>query len=120
MANPSSERQREDAQFRVLNLLKKHPDFSQRQIASELGISLGRVNYCLRALVGKGYIKIENFRAADNKLRYLHVLTPTGISQRTILATEFIKRKLREYELLKQEIEALQNDETRANTRRFD
>ena len=102
--------QREDAHFRVLNLLKERPELSQRQIAAELGISLGRINYCLKALVDRGYVKIENFRSSNHKLGYLHVLTPSGISERASLGSRFLARKLGEYEALKTEIDSLRSE----------
>jgi EPS-associated MarR family transcriptional regulator len=110
MANYLSSGQREDVHFRVLNLLIEHPEYSQRQIAAALGISLGRVNYCLNALAERGYVKIRNFRASTNKARYLRVLTPLGVAERTRLATQFLKRKMAEYELLHAEIERLRNE----------
>lgn len=100
-------RQREDAHFRVLTLVRQRPELSQRQMAAELGISLGWVNFCLTELVGRGHIKIENFRNSNAKLGYLHVLTPEGIAERTRLAARFLRRKRAEYEALKAEIEAL-------------
>jgi EPS-associated MarR family transcriptional regulator len=98
----------EDVRFRVLRLLEEQPDLSQRQMAEELGVSLGAVNYCLKALVEKGQIKIRNFRAANNKLRYAYVLTPGGLAEKTRLTSRFLKRKMAEYEALKAEIEAIQ------------
>ncbi len=89
-------------------MLEEQPDLSQRQMAEELGVSLGAVNYCLKALVEKGQIKIRNFRAANNKLRYAYVLTPGGLAEKTRLTSRFLKRKMAEYEALKAEIEAIQ------------
>ena len=87
-----------------MRLLEKDPELSQRQLADTLGISLGAVNYCLRALVEKGEVKIRNFRAADNKLRYAYILTPKGIRRKSLLTADFLQRKLREYKALKDEI----------------
>lgn len=101
--------QREDVHFRVLHLLTSRPDASQREIASELGVSLGAVNYCVNALLEKGHIKLANFRASKNKLGYVYVLTPEGIANRARLATRFIERKAAEYEAIKAELEALQS-----------
>lgn len=98
----------EDVRFRVLRMLEERPDLSQRQMAEELGVSLGAVNYCLKALVEKGQVKIRNFRAANNKLRYAYVLTPGGLAEKTRLTGRFLKRKMAEYEALKAEIEAIQ------------
>ena len=100
----------EDLRFRVLRLLEGNPELSQRQIARELGISLGGVNYCLRALADKGYVKIRNFRASNNKLRYAYFLTPAGLSEKAGLTGRFLARKMAEYEALTAEIEALRRD----------
>lgn len=110
MSNRLSSEQREDISFRVLRLLAEHPGYSQREMAVALGISLGRVNYCLKALTAKGHVKIENFNASPHKLGYLHVLTPRGIAERTRLAASFLKRKLAEYDALKAEIDALESE----------
>ena len=100
----------EDVHFRVLRVLSDRPGLSQREIARELGVSLGAVNYCLRALVEKGQIKVQNFRASDNKLRYAYILTPRGIAQKAQLTGAFLKRKIAEYEALKAEIEAVKRE----------
>jgi EPS-associated MarR family transcriptional regulator len=92
----------------VLRFLEEHPDHSQRDISRALGVSLGGVNYCLRALIEKGSVKIENFRNSRNKLGYLYVLTPEGIAERAALTGRFLRRKMAEYEALRAEIEALQ------------
>lgn len=83
---------------------------TQREIAEALGISLGGVNYCMRALIEKGLVKIHNFQNSNNKMGYVYLLTPSGIAEKTALTTLFLKRKLQEYELLKREIEALKKD----------
>ncbi|MFN3890321.1 MAG: MarR family EPS-associated transcriptional regulator [Beijerinckiaceae bacterium] len=101
---------REDAHFRVLRLIESRPNLSQRDISDALGLSLGSVNYCLKALTEKGCVKVNNFRASDNKLRYAYILTPSGISERAKLTARFLKRKMREYEALKAEIDALQHE----------
>lgn len=98
----------EDAYFCVLRLLQDKPDLSQREIAEELGVSLGATNYLLKALVEKGHVKIENFRASDNKLRYTYILTSNGIETKVRLTAGFLKRKYAEYEALKAEIDALE------------
>jgi EPS-associated MarR family transcriptional regulator len=99
---------REDVDFRVLRFVEENPERSQREISRALGLSLGGVNYCLKALIDKGLIKIENFRTSRNKLGYLYVLTPQGIAERAALTNQFLRRKLAEYEALKAEIEAMQ------------
>ena len=91
-----------------LNLLRKinsSPNSSQRKLATELGFSLGKLNYCLKALKTKGYIKIENFKKNKEKMNYFYVLTPRGISEKTKLTINFMKIKLREYEDLKRDID---------------
>ena len=95
---------RDELRLRVLRALEANPDLSQRQLADELGVSLGGVNYVLRALVLKGSVKANNFKNSANKMRYLYVLTPQGVAEKTHLATAFLKRKLYEYEVLKREI----------------
>ena len=90
-----------------LNLLRKiknKPESSQRELAEELGFSLGKLNYCLKALRSKGLIKIDNFRKNPNKLNYIYVLTPKGISHKTKLTINFMKRRMREYDELKREL----------------
>lgn len=100
----------EDAYFRVLRLLEQNPELSQREVAEALGVSLGAANYILRALVEKGQVKVQNFRAADNKLRYAYILTPSGIEAKARLTLGFLRRKYAEYEALKLEIEGLESD----------
>jgi len=97
----------EDTHFRVLRLLQESPTSSQREIAKALGLSLGGVNYCLSALVDKGFIKMRNFREAEDKRKYVYLLTPKGIAEKTALTGRFLARKIREYEALNAEIEAV-------------
>lgn len=108
MPNIRPPQKSEDLNFRVLRFVEEYPDRSQREISRALGLSLGGVNYCLKALIDKGLIKIENFRTSSNKLGYLYVLTPQGIAERAALTNRFLRRKLAEYEALKAEIEAMQ------------
>lgn len=100
----------EDARYRILRAVDANPDVSQRELADELGISLGKVNYCLKALVDKGLIKAKNFSKSANKKRYLYVLTPAGIDSRARLTKRFLTRKIAEYEALKAEIEDIRKD----------
>ena len=100
----------EDVHFRVLRALNESPELSQRQIAKDLGVSLGVINFCVQALVEKGQIKIQNFRSSSNKLRYAYVLTPSGVAQRVQLTASFLKRKVAEYEALKAEIAAVESE----------
>ena len=92
-------------QFNVLRKIRSKPNSSQRELASELGFSLGKLNYCLRALKDKGLIKIQNFQKDPNKLRYAYILTPKGVAAKTKITLNFMKRKMREYDELKAEIE---------------
>jgi EPS-associated MarR family transcriptional regulator len=103
----------EERQFETLRLLEKNPDLTQRELAEALGVSLGAVNYCLKALVKKGWVKLENFQKNPKKLSYLYLLTPTGVAAKSTLTAIFLKRKRKEYEALKIEIERLKNEVTR-------
>tara|TARA_B100000945_G_scaffold263069_1_gene221773 strand:- start:238 stop:546 length:309 start_codon:yes stop_codon:yes gene_type:complete len=95
----------EQDQFEVLRKIKKIPDSSQRELAEELGFSLGKLNYCLKALQKKGLVKLQNFQKKPNKISYLqYVITPKGISERTKLTINFMKRKMKEYDELKKEL----------------
>ena len=90
--------------FNVLRKINSKPKSTQRELAVELGFSLGKLNYCLKALKNKGLIKIKNFEKNPNKLNYIYVLTPRGISEKTQLTLNFMKRKMKEYDELKKEI----------------
>ena len=90
--------------FEVLRKIQKKPNSTQREMAAELGFSLGKLNYCLKALQEKGLVKIENFRKNPNKINYFYELTPAGISEKTKLTLNFMKRKMQEYDELKREI----------------
>tara|TARA_B100000401_G_scaffold432538_1_gene369990 strand:+ start:421 stop:771 length:351 start_codon:yes stop_codon:yes gene_type:complete len=90
-----------EEQFEILRKISKKPRSSQRELAKELGISLGKLNYCLKELREKGLVKIENFKKNPNKINYLYVLTPHGISSKTKMTINFMKRKLREYDELR-------------------
>ena len=93
-------------QFELLRKIQKKPAASQRELATELGFSLGKLNYCLKALKKKGFVKLKNFQKKTNKITYLrYVVTPKGISERTKLTISFMKRKMIEYDELKAEIE---------------
>ena len=100
----------EDLHFRVLKLLHDKPDISQRDLADQLGVSHGKMNYCLNALIDKGLVKLENFQSSQHKFKYAYLLTPAGIAEKAALTGRFLKRKMAEYEALKAEIEALQAD----------
>lgn len=101
---------RDELRLRVLRALETNPELSQRQLAAELGVSLGGVNYALKALVERGFVKADNFRKSGNKVAYLYVLTPLGVAEKASLAGAFLGRKVEEYEVLRQEIEALKGE----------
>lgn len=90
--------------FDILRKIHKDPEASQRELAKELGLSIGKLNYCLRALKEKGLIKIQNFNKSPKKTKYLYYLTPKGILEKTKVTVNFMKRKMKEYEELKKEL----------------
>ena len=96
-----------DTYFRVMSILLENPKLTQRELASKLGLSLGGLNYCLRALIDKGFVKMENFKKAENKLKFVYLITPKGIKEKSKLTYRFLERKLQEYEVLKTEIDEL-------------
>ena len=97
----------EDNYFRVLRLLQDNPDLTQREIADKLGLSTSGLNYCLKALIDKGWVKVHNFSQSKNKFGYIYVLTPQGLSEKLTLTGRFLQRKIAEYEALKAEIDGL-------------
>lgn len=99
-----------EVQYKVMRVLEANPTMSQRDVAKELGISLGKVNYCLRALIGKGWIKAANFKNNKNKAAYMYLLTPRGASQKGRMAVEFLQIKKREYDALRAEIEQYKSE----------
>lgn len=96
--------------FRVLRILEQNPEISQRDLAAQVGISLGAAHYCLMALVDRGLVKLGNFRAASDKRRYAYILTAKGVSEKAALTGRFLARKRAEYTALKEEIEALEQE----------
>tara|TARA_Y100000591_G_C21271323_1_gene422877 strand:+ start:53 stop:352 length:300 start_codon:yes stop_codon:yes gene_type:complete len=91
--------------FEILRKVQRNPNSSQRELASSLGISLGKLNYCLKALQQKGLVKIRNFKKRSNKIKYFqYIITPKGIAERTRLTINFMKRKMKEYDELKKEL----------------
>lgn len=112
---PTKQEDKEDLRFRILKLIEQNPELNQRELAQALGVSLGKTNYVLKALVGKGMVKLENFNKSQNKLGYAYLLTPTGIAEKSKLTMAFLKRKTQEYELLKAEVENLQKEVNGAN-----
>ena len=101
---------RDELRLRVLRALEANPELSQRQLAAELGVSLGGVNYALRALILRGFVKVGNFVRSDKKAAYLYTLTPSGIAEKSFLAPAFLSRKIEEYEVLTQEMEDLRKE----------
>ena len=99
-----------DTEYIILKILKDNPKMTQRQLSKELGLSLGRTNYVIHALIDKGWMKLSNFKRTDNKLGYLYLLTPEGIEEKSILAKNFLERKSAEYNRLKKEIEILKSE----------
>ena len=99
-----------ESHLRVLRLLQENPQLSQRELADRLGISLGKANYCLKALLAKGQIKVRNFTNSRNKLSYAYHLTPPGVAAKMALTAEYLKIKMTEYETLKREIEQLRKE----------
>lgn len=102
----------EDNVFRVLHFLENNPQTTQRVLSKEVGLSLGSIHYCIRALTEKGLLKIENFQKSKNKVAYTYILTPKGIAERVSLTSRFLKRKIAEYDRLGAEINALQSTGT--------
>ena len=103
----------DEYRYRILKILESNPGASQRDIARDLGVSLGRVNFCLQALVEKGLIKANNFRNSTTKQTYLYLLTPKGIDEKAKVTVRFLKSKLAEYETIKAEVEELRRDATK-------
>ncbi|ALO46424.1 MarR family EPS-associated transcriptional regulator [Pseudohongiella spirulinae] len=100
----------DEARYKILRALQAQPDLSQRELADQLGISLGKVNYCLNALIQKGSIKAKNFSKSEHKKRYLYLLTPAGIESKARLTRRFLQYKMEEFEALKAEIEDIRRD----------
>ena len=97
----------EDIHYRLLKLLAERPQTSQRQLSQALGVSLGKVNYCVKALLDQGWIKASNFKNSNNKLAYAYLLTPSGINAKARITARFLKRKLAEYKALETQIAQL-------------
>ena len=106
----------EELHYKLLKILQANPDLSQRDLAKEIGISLGKTNYCLRALIEKGWIKAASFRRSKNKVAYAYLLTPHGIEEKIRATAYFLKRKVTEYETLEKEIELLRSEVKKGQT----
>ena len=100
----------QEAHFKVLRLLEGNPQMNQRDLAAAAGVSLGKTNYCINALLEKGLIKVQNFKSNKRKLAYAYLLTPAGIAEKASLTQRFLTRKMEEYEALKAEIEQLKQE----------
>jgi len=100
----------EELKLRVMRVIEENPTATQREIAQELNVSLGGVNYCLKALVDRGLVKLNNFAKSERKLGYAYILTPEGVSEKAKITVRFLKWKIAEYELLQQEIEQLKSE----------
>ena len=100
----------QEIRYRILKLLETDPNFTQRQMAKQMDISTGKFNYCLKELVKKGLVKIKRFKSSDNKAAYMYLLTPCGVEEKAKITVNFLKRKMSEYEKIKQEIEVLKKE----------
>ena len=108
-----------DIRLDLLRILESNPEYTQRELSQEMGVSLGKVNYCMKKLTEKGLIKLTNFSRSSNKFGYAYLLTPSGIEERSRLTFSFLKRKVTEYEILKKEINDLKlESEEMANEKR--
>ena len=99
-----------ETEYLILKKLENNPRLTQRALSKELGLSLGKTNYVVNALIDRGWLKLGNFKRSDNKLAYIYMLTPTGITEKTTLAQNFLRRKSEEYNRLKEEIEKLKSE----------
>jgi EPS-associated MarR family transcriptional regulator len=100
----------DEIHYKILKLLESQPDISQRQISRELGVSLGKANYCIKAMLERGWIKAKNFKNSRNKIAYAYLLTPEGVEKRAKMTARFLKRKIQEYEQLKRDIDQLRKE----------
>jgi len=107
----------DEYRYKIFKLVEANPEISQRELARELGISLGKVNYCLKALIEKGLLKASNFRNSQNKMAYVYKLTPSGIEEKANVTVRFLKQKTSEYESLKSEIEFLRQEAQNSTTK---
>jgi EPS-associated MarR family transcriptional regulator len=107
----------DETRYKLMRLLEANPHMSQREAARELGVSLGKLNYCVRALIRKGWIKVDRFKNSRNKAAYMYVLTPRGMEQKARLTVRFLRAKVREYEALRSEIAQIRRDAERSGLR---
>ena len=97
----------DEIRHKIFRIIEENPEINQRMLAEMLGISLGKTNFCIQALIEKGWVKVNNFRSSKNKLAYAYLLTPSGIEEKAVLTVSYLKRKMKEYEELKKEIDDL-------------
>lgn len=100
----------DEMRYKLMRLLEASPEMSQRDVARELGISVGKVNYCLKALISKGWVKATNFKNSQNRSAYMYLLTPRGIEEKARVTMRFLQAKMREYETLRAEIEQIRRE----------
>lgn len=100
----------DEYRYKILKALESNPEASQRDLARELNVSLGRVNFCLKALIKVGLLKASNFRNSRNKLAYMYLLTPQGVKEKSLITERFLKSKLQEYAVLEAEINTLRHE----------
>lgn len=105
----------DEYRYKILKILEANPEISQRDLARKLDISLGRVNFCLKALIEKGLLKATNFKNSQNKLAYMYLLTPSGIEEKSAITARFLKIKMQEYAALEAEIDQLRREALQAN-----
>ena len=105
----------DETYLKLLKVLEINPQIGQRELSKEIGVSLGKVNYCLKSLLEKGLVKAENFKKNNNKLAYTYILTPHGIIEKSIITARFLQRKMNEYEQLKSDIANLTADLANSN-----
>jgi EPS-associated MarR family transcriptional regulator len=106
-----------ETHYHLLKLLEHDPNLTQRQMAEAMGISLGKFNYCLKELVKKGFVKVDRFTSSDNKAAYIYLLTPRGIEEKGTVTARFLKRKMAEFNEIKDQIEKLKQEVSEAETR---
>ena len=99
-----------DIRLDLLRKLEDNPNYTQRELSKEMGVSLGKVNYCMKKLIEKGWVKLSNFNNNKDKVSYIYLLTPKGIEKKAKLTIEFLKTKIKEYQILQEEIEVLKQD----------
>jgi EPS-associated MarR family transcriptional regulator len=103
-------KKQEDTHFRIMRILQENPDLTQRELAGKLGMSVGGLNYCINALIDKGFVKMQNFSKSKNKFKYVYLLTPRGVLEKITLTNKFLEQKRVEFEAIRAEVESLKSD----------